>query len=312
MISAAEKDFIQAGCGHGIRFDGRDVTDFRHISIENSIFPHVNGSSRLRIGDGIVDILCSVKVEVAEPSTLHPNHGLFEVDVDISPSCNLKIDERRLLEQGSHIAQQLQRYVVGAGAAGGNDNGNGVESNPLDLKALCIIPGKYCWCVSVDLLILAMDGDSLDACSIAMYVALNCTKIPKIELFVGESGNMEDFEVCGDLGEAITLNAIHVPICVSSCKIAQVMVMDTTGYEQACASSTFAVAVNKKGLCCGFTKSLGGSFSPIDVATAQIHATTAATTIFQWIDECFSTTSTASINDRLYPDVPPTRYGLLA
>ncbi len=309
--------FIQAGCEHGIRFDGRDVTDFRHISIENSIFPHVNGSSRLRVGDGVVEILCSVKVEVTEPSALHPNHGLFEVDVDISPSCNLKTDERRLMEQGLHIAQQLQRYVVGAGAAGtggggSGSNGNGVESSPLDLKALCIIPGKYCWCVSVDLLILAMDGDPLDACSVAMYVALNCTKIPKIELFVGESGSMEDFEVCGDLGEAVTLNAIHVPLCISSCKIGQVMVMDATGSEQACASSIFTVAVDKKGLCCGLTKSLGGHFCPLDVATAQAHANTKATAIFHWIDECFSTTSTASINDRLYPDVPPTRFGLLA
>ena len=40
-----------------------------------------------------------------------------------------------------------------------------------------------------------MDGDPTDGCSMAIYTALNSTRIPKIELFVGESGDMEDFEV---------------------------------------------------------------------------------------------------------------------
>ena len=239
-------------------------------------------------------------MEVVEPSALSPDQGTFEVDVDISPSCNLKLDDRRLTEQGLQISQQLQRFVV--------------TSQSLDLSALCIIPGKYCWNIAVDLLILAMDdgGNPLDACSIAMYVALNCTKLPKIELFVGESGSYEDFEVFGDLGEATSLNASNVPICISSSKIGTVLVLDTTGSEQACASCIFTIAIDKVGTCCGLIKSLGGHFIPLDVATAQIHATTAAAAIFGWIDTCFTMTTTSSINDRLYPDIPPNRFGLLA
>jgi exosome complex RNA-binding protein Rrp42 (RNase PH superfamily) len=64
-----------------------------------------------------------------------------------------------------------------------------------------------------------MDGDPLDACSIATYVALNCTKIPKVDIFLGESGLPEDFEVNGDLGESTSLNAKELPICVSSSKV---------------------------------------------------------------------------------------------
>jgi len=197
MISATEKAFICEGCAAGIRFDGRDVLDFRHLVLENSVFPHVNGSSRVRVADG-VDVLCSVKVEVGEPLAHAPLLGLFDVDVDISPSCNLKADDRRLMDHGAHVAQQLQRFVV--------------ASDALDLAALCIVPGKYCWVFCVDVLVLAADGDPLDACSVAMYVALNCTKIPKVELFVGESGVLEDFEVCGDLGEALSLDAAKVGV----------------------------------------------------------------------------------------------------
>jgi hypothetical protein len=50
-------------------------------------------------------------------------------------------------------------------------------------------------------------------------VALNCTLIPKIELFVGESGSAEDFEICGDVSEATKLKAENFPICVSSAKV---------------------------------------------------------------------------------------------
>lgn len=92
-ISAAEKEFIRKGCDVNVRFDGRGnmvefldlqasfqivfsnspyycsdsigYKDFRHISIENNILPHVNGSSRLRIAESI-DILCSVKVRFCD------------------------------------------------------------------------------------------------------------------------------------------------------------------------------------------------------------------------------------------------------
>ena len=64
-----------------------------------------------------------------------------------------------------------------------------------------------------------MDFRPLDACSVATHVALNCTKIPKVRIFLGESGKPEDFEVNGDLGESISLNARNIPICVSSAKV---------------------------------------------------------------------------------------------
>lgn len=39
-------------------------TDFRTMSVENSVFPHLNGSSRVKLGD-CVDVLCSIKVSLS-------------------------------------------------------------------------------------------------------------------------------------------------------------------------------------------------------------------------------------------------------
>lgn len=144
-------------------------------------------------------------MEVSEPSAAFPDSGLFDVGIEFSPSCNLKLDDRKLLEYGSQIAQQLQSFIV--------------NSNTFNMKELCIISGKFCWNICVDLLVLQMDGDPLDACSIATYVALNSTKIPKVDVFLGESGMPEDFEVNGDLGESTLLKAKELPICVSSSKV---------------------------------------------------------------------------------------------
>jgi len=61
MSSVAERLYIESGIEMEIRFDGRSLLDFRAISIEDDIFPHVNGSSKISIGHG-TDVICSVKV----------------------------------------------------------------------------------------------------------------------------------------------------------------------------------------------------------------------------------------------------------
>ena len=64
-----------------------------------------------------------------------------------------------------------------------------------------------------------MDGDVRDACSIAMYAALSCTKVPKLELVMGESGQVEDFELSGDFGDAYALECSKIPIVITVLKV---------------------------------------------------------------------------------------------
>lgn len=64
-----------------------------------------------------------------------------------------------------------------------------------------------------------MDGNPLDACSIAAQVALQCTRIPRTEAIPGESGLLEDFEVIGDLAESTLVQAQGVPVFVTVAKV---------------------------------------------------------------------------------------------
>lgn len=52
----------------------------------------------------------------------------------------------------------------------------------LDLKSLCVLPGKTCWVVYVDALLLNDGGNVLDALSIAARAALALTRIPKVRV----------------------------------------------------------------------------------------------------------------------------------
>lgn len=55
-----------------------------------------------------------------------------------------------------------------------------LSGGSLDLKALCVLPGKTCWVVYVDALLLNDGGNVLDALSIAARAALALTRIPKV------------------------------------------------------------------------------------------------------------------------------------
>lgn len=63
------------------------------------------------------------------------------------------------------------------------------------------------------------DGDPIDACSLAVFVALKSTRLPKVETFIGESGRDEDFEISGDLSDALPLSYERLPVVITVCKV---------------------------------------------------------------------------------------------
>mmetsp|Transcript_14095 Transcript_14095/g.24826 ORF Transcript_14095/g.24826 Transcript_14095/m.24826 type:complete len:304 (-) Transcript_14095:65-976(-) len=298
--SQAEQSYIQAGCALGIRYDGRGMDDFRAITIQNNIFPHVNGSSRVKI-DSDVDIICSVKLEIADTLPSAPSSGYLAVNVDISPSCAIYTDEKSVQATSSSIAEHLEGMFVG--------------SNALDLKQFSILKGKFCWVVHVDLLILSMDGNPLDACSIAAQVALQCTRIPRTEAIPGESGLLEDFEVIGDLAESTFVQAQGVPVFVTVAKVGSALLLDSSAAEQQCASCVLGVAVDRDGACCGVQYLKHGLLANTDLSSCIQRATQAAAGIFQHLEKfnismANAKGGTASASAAA-PDAPFERLGLL-
>lgn len=67
--------------------------------------------------------------------------------------------------------------------------------------------------------VVQTDGNAMDVCSFAAYSALKCTHIPKTEVFIGESGRPEDFEVSGEIIDAVLFEPSSLPLCVTVTKV---------------------------------------------------------------------------------------------
>lgn len=248
-LSKAERDYISGGMAAGVREDGRNPTEVRCLEVEKDVIPHVNGSSHVKIQDSI-EVLCSVKLDVAEPDPAFPCHGRMNFTVEMSPSCGLA-DEKQLTELSSSIANHLQNIYGGCRA--------------IDMEDLCIIEGKYCWAMHVDLVVLRCDGYPLDACSIAAYQALQRTAIPKILLKLGDHGIPETFEVKGDVSDSNYLNAKRVPLCLCVAKIGDQLISDLTRCELLAIDCLYIIAIDSLGNVCGSVKANGGVLTPAEV-----------------------------------------------
>ena len=65
-----------------------------------------------------------------------------------------------------------------------------------------------------------MDADPTDICSMAIYTAIRCTKLPMHTLLKGESGQYEDFEINSNIAESYSLPLVNpVPICLTAYKV---------------------------------------------------------------------------------------------
>ncbi|CAM9524218.1 unnamed protein product [Choristocarpus tenellus] len=157
--SKSEREYVTLGVELGIRGDGRGRLDYRAVAVQAGVLPQSNGSARVTIAHNGTDVLAAVKVEVGEPEVGFPSRGRVVVCVECSNSLFPKFDERASGDINAMLSGGLERSMRG--------------SEGIDLDSLCILPGKFCWVIYVDLLILQADGNLLDAASFASHVALN-------------------------------------------------------------------------------------------------------------------------------------------
>ncbi|KAJ9064330.1 hypothetical protein DSO57_1031899 [Entomophthora muscae] len=205
-ISPSETDFIIKGIDADMRLDGRGRLDYRPIYIETGLLPHASGSARVQLGDGI-DVVVGIKAETHQinPTSDNQDSGLIFVDVECSPSSSQSFEGRGADSLNAELAQILERIL--SGPQGG-----------LDLQKLCIIPGKACWCIYIDALVLGMGGNLVDALSYATHAALAETKLPATVIEDVGQGNME-FELDADDSKSMNLPGYeNVPVIVTLSK----------------------------------------------------------------------------------------------
>jgi exosome complex component RRP42 len=140
----------------GKRLDGRSLTDYREIKIEQGIIEKAEGSARVFLGK--TQVLVGVKVETGEPFPDTPNEGVMTVNAELVPLASPNFEPGPPDETSIELARIVDRGIR--------------ESKTVDNEKLCIEPGKKVFVVFVDVWVLNHDGNLIDASALAAVAAL--------------------------------------------------------------------------------------------------------------------------------------------
>lgn len=237
--SGAEMVYIAQGVAQDLRNDGRGCRDLRALELELNVIAQANGSSRLHVGG--TDVIVAVKVSLTTPEAGSPDEGQVHVSVECSSCASPEFKGRGGEDWGIDMAAALQSAL----------------RSSMDLGALCVLSGKTCWVVHVDCLVLNDDGGVLAALSAAARAALAVTRLPKVEVTMGEEDDEPEIEL-GDDSEGTPIDVSAVPVVLSVGQIGSRCVADLSAEEEPCATACLHVAVDSKGRVSGSTKAGGG------------------------------------------------------
>jgi len=249
-ISNAERKYLEDGVSQNFRSDGRTNLDYRHFVLETGIVSQTNGSARVKLAQ--TDVLVGIKLEIGAPEEVSPTKGRIHFSVECCPSASPEFEGRGAEELNTELARILERLLK--------------TENVIEMEKLCIIPGKVCWILYIDALVLDSGGNLFDAISVATRAALSNTLIPVVEVA------NDDYDVADDPSKQWSLNVSNVPVCVTFCKIGSSYVVDATIEEELCMNVRLTIGINKQGNICTVNKGAQGGLDPSAMYEMLNHA----------------------------------------
>ncbi len=124
--------------------------------------PSLPSSALARLGDTLV--MCAVRPVLARPAAATPDAGIVDVSVQVSGTVDAALSPMqpgggRYPPSALDWAESLSELFA--------------KGALVDLKQLCVLPGKAAWCIRCELVVLLSDGCELDACVAAAAAALH-------------------------------------------------------------------------------------------------------------------------------------------
>ncbi|UCB59970.1 MAG: exosome complex protein Rrp42 [Candidatus Bathyarchaeota archaeon] len=170
MIIRVKQKQIAQLISKGKRLDGRELTETREIKVEVGVIEKAEGSARVLLGK--TEVLVGVKIEVGTPFPDTPNEGVLTVNAELVPLASPSFEPGPPNENAIELSRVVDRGIR--------------ESKAIDLKKLCLEPGKKVLVAFIDVYVLNHDGNLIDASALAALAALLNTKMFKYEMEEGE------------------------------------------------------------------------------------------------------------------------------
>lgn len=215
------------------REDGRDIDEYRDISIEVDVISKAEGSARVKIGD--TQVIAGIKPQVGSPFPDTPDVGVLMTNCEMLPMADPTFEPGPPSEDSIELARVVDRGIR--------------ESELVELDKLCIEEGKHVWMLFIDLAIIDNCGNLFDAAELAIMAALKNTKLP--------TATVVDDEVILDKEKLIDLPINNQVAMCTFVKIGDKMVIDPSLVEEEVAEARLNIGVTEEGKICAMQK--GGS-----------------------------------------------------
>ena len=225
------------------RLDGRGLTDYREIKLEQGLIERAEGSARVLLGK--TEVLVGVKIETGEPFPDTPNEGVLTVNAELVPLASPTFEPGPPDENSIELARIVDRGIR--------------ESKCIDTEKLVIEAGKKVFVVFVDVYVLNHDGNLIDASALAAVAALLNTKMSNYEI--------EDGEVKIKPGYTQLPMKKH-PITVTLAKIGDKLLVDPWLEEEQVMDARISMAIDDDENICAIQKGGSGYFEPKQVIEA--------------------------------------------
>ncbi|KAI0832882.1 ribosomal protein S5 domain 2-type protein [Trametes gibbosa] len=175
------KTYLERFLAENVRPDGRDLDEWRDVSVNVGSISTADGSALVRLGS--TTVVCGVKAEIAEPELDRPLHGFLGAlsrvwlawatsepnppvpNLDLPAICSPKFKPGPPTDEAQVLSDRLNDVLASSGV--------------VSTQSLCIEPGKAVWVLYVDATCINYDGNAFDAALLAMVAALKNTTLPK-------------------------------------------------------------------------------------------------------------------------------------
>ena len=234
------EEYVKEALENGKRADKRGFLEYRKINVRENVSSKAEGSSLVEIGE--TKVLAGVKLEIKEPFEDAPNEGILIVNAEFTPLSSPEIEAGPPDENAIEVGRIVDRVIR--------------ESHAIDWEKLFIEEGKV-WAVFIDISVLDMNGNLIDAAVLASVKALLNTKIPKIE-----NGKI----VRGEFVSKLPVN--YKPVSVTLGKYKESFVLDLTSLEEEIINAKLTIGVRDDDKICTIQKQGIGTFTINEIEKA--------------------------------------------
>jgi len=225
------------------RVDGRGLSDYREIKVEQGIIERAEGSARVLLGK--TEVMAGTKIGIGRPFSDTPDAGVLTVNAELVPLASPTFEPGPPKENAIELARVVDRGIR--------------ESEAIDFKKLCIKPGEKVFVVFVDVYVLNHGGNLIDASALAALAALLNTKMLNYEI--------EEDEVKIKPGYTPLVVRKH-PIAVTIAKINDKLIVDPSLEEEQMMDTRLTMTTDEDGNICAIQKGGSGTFTQKQVLEA--------------------------------------------